>query len=111
MFSEWNDYDVFYIVCLDLPKNAEVLVSNYTMVATANVVKFVNLKLKLVDISDNDLCMCPIDLKKKITKKTKVIIYTHMNGRIGQIEEIKKLCKKNKIFLIEDAAHACSYKK
>ena len=76
------------------------------MVATANVVKFVNLKLKLVDISDNDLCMCPIDLKKKITKKTKVIIYTHMNGRIGQIEEIKKLCKKNKIFLIEDAAHA-----
>ncbi len=92
--------------CLDLPKNSEVLVSNYTMVATANVVKFVNLKLKLVDISDKDLCMCPIDLKKKITKKTKVVIFTQMNGRIGQIEDIKKICEKNKILLIEDAAHA-----
>ncbi len=98
--------------CLDLPKNSKVLVSNYTMVATANVVKFVNLKLNLVDISDKDLCMCPNDLKKKITKNTKVIIYTQMNGRIGQIEKIKKICKKNNILLIEDAAHAIgSYNK
>tara|TARA_A100001015_G_C14874577_1_gene665768 strand:- start:60 stop:746 length:687 start_codon:yes stop_codon:yes gene_type:complete len=29
-----------------------------------------------------------------------------MNGRIGQIEEISNICKKNKIYLIEDAAHA-----
>ena len=94
------------LACLGLKKNAEVLVSNYTMVATANVVKFVNLKLKLVDISENDLCMCPIDLKKKITKNTKVVIYTQMNGRVGQIKEIRKICNKKKIFLIEDSAHA-----
>jgi len=98
--------------CLDLKKNDEVLVSNYTMVATANVVKFVGLKLKLVDISNKDLCMCPVDLLKKINKKTKVVIYTQMNGRVGQIESIKKICKKNNIFLIEDAAHAIgSYNK
>ena len=98
--------------CLDLKKNDEVLVSNYTMVATANVAKFVGLKLKLVDISNKDLCMCPVDLLKKINKKTKVVIYTQMNGRVGQIESIKKICKKNNIFLIEDAAHAIgSYNK
>ena len=94
------------LACLGLKKNAEVLVSNYTMVATANVVKFVNLKLKLVDISENDLCMCPRDLEKKITKNTKVVIYTQMNGRVGQIKEIRKICNKKKIFLIEDSAHA-----
>ena len=98
--------------CLDLKKNNEVLVSNYTMVATANVVKFANLKLKLVDISNTNLCMCPKDLLKKINKNTKVVIYTQMNGRVGQIEEIKKICKKNNLFLIEDAAHAIgSYQK
>ena len=98
--------------CLDLKKNDEVLVSNYTMVATANVAKFVGLKLNLVDISNKDLCMCPVDLLKKINKKTKVVIYTQMNGRVGQIESIKKICKKNNIFLIEDAAHAIgSYNK
>ena len=98
--------------CLNLKKNSEVIVSNYTMVATANVVKFTNFKLKLVDISDKDLCMCPKDLKRKITKKTKVVIYTQMNGRNGQIDEVKKICKKNNIFLIEDSAHAIgSYNK
>ena len=82
------------------------------MVATANVVKFVGLKLKLVDISNKDLCMCPEDLIKKINRNTKVVIYTQMNGRVGQIDSIRKICKKNNIFLIEDAAHAIgSYNK
>ena len=98
--------------CLDLKKDEEVLVSNYTMVATANVAKFVGLKVRLVDISDKDLCMSPDDLIKKINKKTKVVIYTQMNGRVGQIDKIKKICQKKKLFLIEDAAHAIgSYKK
>jgi len=100
------------LACLSLKKNSEVLVSNYTMVATANVVKFAGFKLNLVDISNKDLCMCPQDLKKKINKNTKAVIYTQMNGRVGQIELIKKICKKNNIFLIEDAAHAIgSYNK
>ncbi len=98
--------------CLNLKKGSEVLVSNYTMVATANVVKMSGLKLKLVDITHDDLCMCPEDLKKKITKKTKAVIFTQMNGRIGQIQKISKICKQKNIFLIEDSAHALgSYNK
>ena len=50
--------------------------------------------------------MCPKDLNKKISKKSKAVIYTQMNGRLGQIKEIKRICSANKIFLIEDAAHA-----
>ena len=92
--------------CLDLKKKDEVLVSNYTMVATANVANLVGLKTKLVDISEKDLCMCPKDLIRKINKRTKVVIYTQMNGRAGQIELIKKICKRKKLFLIEDSAHA-----
>ncbi len=91
--------------CLNLKKSSEVLVSNYTMVATANVVQMADLKLKLVDISDEDLCMCPKDFQSKISKNTKVVIFTQMNGRVGQIEKIKKICKKKNIFLIEDSAH------
>ena len=92
--------------CLNLNKNSEVLVSNYTMVATANVVKMAGLKLKLVDISGEDLCMCPRDLLKKITNRTKAVIFTQMNGRIGKIKDIAEICKKKNIHLIEDAAHA-----
>ena len=92
--------------CLNLKKNDEVLVSNYTMVATANVAKFVNLKLNLVDVSEKNLCMCPNDLIKKINKNSKVVIYTQMNGRVGHIDKIKKICEQNDLLLIEDAAHA-----
>jgi dTDP-4-amino-4,6-dideoxygalactose transaminase len=70
------------------------------------------LKLVLVDISEDDLCMCPNDLLKKINKNTKVVIYTEMNGRVGQINLINKICKKKNLVLIEDAAHAIgSFKK
>jgi perosamine synthetase len=92
--------------CLDIKEKDEVLVSNYTMIATANVASFVGAKLVLVDISTENLCMCPMDLKKRITKNSKYLIYTSINGRLGYIDEIKKICKKNKIIFLEDAAHS-----
>ena len=92
--------------CLNLKKNDEVLVSNFTMIASANAARVLGLKVKLVDISNNDLCMSPEDLRKRINKKTKAIIYTQMNGRVGQIDKIKKICNKKKIYLIEDSAQA-----
>ena len=49
--------------------------------------------------------MCPNDLLKN-NKNTKVVIYTEMNGRVGQINLIKKICKEKNLVLIEDAAHA-----
>ena len=55
--------------CLGIKINDEVLVSNYTMIATANAVRFLKAKPVLVDINANNLCMCPIDFKKKLQKK------------------------------------------
>ncbi len=92
--------------CLEIKAGDEVLVSNYTMIATANAPKLVNGKTVLVDISPNNLCMCPIDLKRKITKKTKFCIYTSINGRMGHVDAIKKICLDKNILLIEDAAHS-----
>ncbi len=92
--------------CLGIKRGDEVLVSNYTMVATANVAKMFGGKTVLVDIDKENLCMDPIDVKKKITTKTKFCIYTSINGRAGQIDEVMKICKKNNIKFIEDAAHS-----
>jgi perosamine synthetase len=97
--------------CLGIKDQDEVLVSNYTMIATANVAKIFKAKPVLVDISRENFCMSPIDLKKKLTRKSKFCIYTSINGRLGDIEKIKNICKKNKIIFLEDAAHSIgSYK-
>ena len=46
--------------------------------------------------------MCPKDLIKKITKKTKAVIPVHMQGFSAKIAEIERICKKRKLKLVED---------
>ena len=48
--------------------------------------------------------MDPKDFEKKITKNTKAVIVVHMLGTPARLDEIKKIAKKHKIFLIEDTA-------
>jgi len=85
----------------------EVIVPTNTFIATPNAVLFAGGTPVLVDMHHETLCIDPVDLEKKITKKTKGIILVHLNGLITpHIEEIRALCKKSKLFLIEDASHA-----
>lgn len=85
----------------------EVITPTNTFIATSNAVLFAGGTPVLTDIDPDTLCMDPEDLKKKITNKTKAIILVHLAGLITpHIEEIKKIAKKHKLFLIEDASHA-----
>lgn len=47
----------------------------------------------------------PKKLEKLITKKTKAVIYQGTLGETGWVEEIKKICNKHNLLLIEDLAH------
>ena len=94
------------ILALGIKNKDEVIVPNYTMVASANSVILAGAKPILCDISKENLCLDPTEFKKKISNKTKAVIYVTLNGRSGSIEEIKKICKKKNIYLIEDSAHS-----
>lgn len=92
---------------LDVKISDTVLVPSYTMVATANIVKLAGAKLDFVDICSKNLCMCSKSLELKLKrKKIKVVIYVTLNGRTGNINEIKSLCKKYNVSLVEDSAHS-----
>mgnify|MGYP001157042476 CR=1 FL=1 len=101
------------LLSLNIKQNDEIIVPSFTMVATANAVKLIGAKPIFCDISSKNLCLDASQLSKKITKKTKAIIYVTLNGRSGNINEIVKICKKRKIHLIEDSAHSIGsyYKK
>jgi dTDP-4-amino-4,6-dideoxygalactose transaminase len=58
-----------------------------------------------VDIKDN-LLMDLNNIKKKITKKTKAILYVHFTGLVQDLTGLKKFCKKKNFFLIEDCAQS-----
>lgn len=101
------------LLALNLKKNDEVIVPSFTYVAPVNVIKYVGAKIKFIDVK---LLTAQLDeniLEKKITKKTKAVIVPHLYGQCAEIEKIKKICSKKKIFLIEDCAEffGCTFKK
>ena len=91
---------------LDLKKSDEIITQSFTFVATVEAIVESKAKPICCEV-DNTLNMDPSDLKKKINKKTKAVIAVHMLGVPSRIDEIRKICKKKKIFLIEDTAWGC----
>lgn len=84
-----------------------VVIPSITFMATATAVVHAGSKVIFADVTKEDLSIDPEDLKKKIRKDTKAVILVHIGGIISKnLYEIKKICHKNKIFLIEDSAHA-----
>ena len=49
-------------------------------------------------------------IEKKISKRTKAILATHIYGYPIEIDKIKKICKKFNLILIEDAAEMLGHK-
>jgi perosamine synthetase len=86
----------------------EVIVPNYTMIATPNSVKMFGAVPVFVDVEPSTLCLDIEKTKQAITKKTSAIMLVSANGRYpaAGIDAFEKLVKKNNIVLIEDAAQS-----
>ena len=95
---------------IGIKKNDEVIIPNFTIISNALAVIKLNAIPVLVDCNLLDWNMDIEQLKKKITKKTKAIIATHIYNFPLEMDKIKKICKKNKIKLIEDAAEVIGLK-
>ena len=94
---------------LDINKK-EVLVPSLTFASTINAIMYNGGIPIFVDVELDTLCIDPIDLQNKITKKSKVILPVHFGGYPCNMESLKKIAKKNSLKIVEDAAHACGSK-
>jgi perosamine synthetase len=86
----------------------EVIVPNYTMIASANSMRMLGAKPVFVDVEPNTLCM-DIDLvRNAITSKTKAIMLVSANGRypLAGWSAFEELGKQYGIPIIEDAAQS-----
>ena len=85
----------------------EVIVPTNTFIATSNAVVVAGAKPILADVSYDDMCLNLENIKKNITEKTAAVCVVHIGGIISkEMEKIQKFCEDNKIYLVEDAAHA-----
>jgi perosamine synthetase len=92
------------IKALDLKKNDEIIMPNFTIISNLLAVIKQNLKPVLIDCDINSWNMKIDEVEKSITKNTKAIMAVHIYGYPLNTKRLLKICKKNKIFLIEDAA-------
>jgi len=93
------------LMALGIKAGDEVITSSYSAVATALAIRAVGASLVFIDIDD----YYHLDASKiegKITKKTKAILPVHLYGQAADIEKIKNIAEKYKLYLIEDCAQA-----
>jgi len=110
------------LILVGVERDSEVLTQALTFVATANAISYIGANSVFIDSANDNLGMCPLTLeqflsenaevleKHSINKKTKkrlaACVPMHVFGNPVDIDEIKKICIKYKIPLVEDAAES-----
>ena len=97
---------VIALMALGIERGDEVIVPDYTMIASANAVVLVGAKPVLVDIDQTNLCLDLDLVEEAITPKTKAIILVTINGRYPEMEKFVRFAKNNSLYLVEDAAQS-----
>src|SRR3990167_6517809 len=93
------------VAALGIGEGDEVIVPDFTMVATAWAVTYNRATPVFVDCDDKLL----IDVNKieeKITSRTKAIIPVHIFGRVANVDAVIVIAKKHGLKVIEDCALA-----
>ena len=84
----------------------EVLVPSLTATATVAAIEWTGANPVFVDIGE-DMTIDSIDLRKKISSKTKAIIAVHLHGGSCDIDNLQDISEEMQIPLIEDCAQSC----
>lgn len=94
------------LMALELKPGDEVITTDFTFIATAEVIALLNLTPVLVDVDPETYCIDPKAVEAAITPKTKAIIPVHLFGQCAPMDDIMRIAKANNIAVVEDNAQA-----
>jgi dTDP-4-amino-4,6-dideoxygalactose transaminase len=94
------------IAALGLGLGDEVIVPDYTFVASASAVLSVGAMPVSVDVDPNTYCINPDLVEAAVTPRTKAIVAVHLAGHPADLDRLKEIAHIHNLFLIEDSAHA-----
>ncbi len=98
-------------------KNLVVILPNINFVAAPNIISLLKGKIVLCDVNeetgmvDDEKFKNCIKICKKRKIKPNIFIPVHYAGNILELQNISKICRKNKIDIIEDGCHSFGSKK
>ena len=88
----------------------EVITTPITFAASANCALYCGAKPVFADIEEDTYNIDPRSVEAKITEKTKAIVAVDFTGQAVKLAELKQICEKHHLILIEDGAHSIGTK-
>ncbi|MBI2102876.1 DegT/DnrJ/EryC1/StrS family aminotransferase [Candidatus Woesearchaeota archaeon] len=84
----------------------EVITSPYTMSATASCILANHAIPIFADIDEHTFCLDPVDVRKKITPRTKAILSVNIFGHVPDYDQLLAIAREHGLLLIEDCAQS-----
>ncbi len=94
------------LTALDLPKEAEVITTPFTFVATSNAILYNSLKPVFVDIEPTTFNIDADKIISALTPRTRAILYVDYAGQPCNFSRLREIATEKNLLLIEDASHA-----
>jgi perosamine synthetase len=100
------------LTALGIGPGHEVIIPNFTMIATAFAVCYTGALPVFVEADRDTWNIDPSRIEAKITSKTKAIMPVHIMGLSCDMDAIRMIAQKHDLYIIEDAAeaHGAEYK-
>lgn len=99
------------LMSLDLSPGDEVITPSFTYIATTEVMALLGLKPVFVEVDRDTFCIDVEHIASSITEKTKAIVPVHLYGQAANMDEIMRIAREHKLYVVEDNAQAigCDY--
>ncbi len=105
-FQRGRDALTTLLKAIGITDGDEVILQAYTCIVVPNAIQFTGANPVYVDLEQTGFNIDPEGIERAITEKTKAVIIQHTFGEPADLEKIQEICKRYKILLIEDCAHA-----
>jgi len=97
---------ILALFSLNIGNGDDVIVPNYTMIASINAIKIIGANPIIVDVDAETGTISKEIIEKAITRKTKAVLHVSLNNRTKNLQEIVEYCREKNLFLVEDAAQS-----
>lgn len=104
--SSGTDALLIALMALDIKPGDEVITSDFSFIATAEVIALLGAKPVFVDIDRRTYNINPAKTREAITENTRAIVPVSLYGQCAEFDEINQLAREHDLPVIEDAAQS-----
>lgn len=104
--NSFNMAILVVIAMLDIKAGDEVIASPMACLASTQPFATQEIIVKWADVDPDTGTLCPEDVRKKVTSKTKAIIHNHFCGYVGYVDEVNAIGREFGIPVIDDCIEA-----